>query len=195
MRPNRPGAARETATALGIAAAEDIEVFRSLFLERCALEATESDLPRQDSIRREMAGLAPAVQRHLEALGSALVAVDDPSTPGHTGRQPVPLTYVAAFGAREDYEPHAESLAGALETAALHFRSGEGGAERLRRRRRRHTSHRQRLLRRVSLWALLGLTVLAFYVAGLRAFGDWGGGPPDSVSPVQIVPRGSGGGR
>lgn len=193
MRPNRPGAVRETATALGNAAAEDIEAFRALFLERRALESTEGDLQRQESIRREMAGLAPAVQRHLEALGSALVVVDDPSAPARASRQPLPLTYVAAFGAREDYEAHAESLAGALETAAHRFRSGEGGAERLHRRRRRRTSHRQRTLRRASLWVLLGLTVVAFYVAGLRAFGDWGG-PPDSAAPLEVAPRGAAGG-
>lgn len=196
MRPNRPGAARETAAALGIGAAEDIETFRSLFLERRALEAADNDTERQEAIRREMARLAPVVQRHLEALGGALVAVEDPSAVGRAQRQPLPLTYVAAFGAREDYEPHAESLAGALETAANHFRSGEGGEERLRRRRRNHMSHRQRLLRRASLWALLVLGVLAFYAAGLRTLGDWGSeGPSESRPSIDGAPQGGAAGR
>lgn len=181
MRPNRSGAARDTAAALGIAAAGEIETFRSLFLERRALEAASADTARQEAIRREMARLAPAVQRHLETLGGALVAPEDPSAVGRAQRQPLPLAYIAAFGAREDYEPHAESLAGALETAAGRYRSGEGGEERLRRRRRRHTSHRQRLVRRALLWSLIVLGVLAFYAAGLRAFGDWG--PEGSVGP------------
>ncbi len=196
MRPHRPGGARETAATLGIAAAEDIEAFRSLFLERCALEATAGEADRQEAIRREMARLAPTVQRHLAVLGGALVAIEDPAGLGHGQRQPLPLTYVAAFGVREDYEPHAESLAGALETAAARFRSGDGSAERLRRRRKRHTGHRQRLLRRVSLWALLGLAVLAFYAAGLRAFGDWGdSGPTESRSSIEVAPVGSEAGR
>lgn len=49
---------------------------------------------------------------------------------GRAQRQPLPLTYIAAFGAREDYQPHAEGLAATLETVASRFRSGEGGEER-----------------------------------------------------------------
>lgn len=186
---SRPGATRETAASLGIAAAEDIDEFRALFVERHGLEVAGQDAERQTAIRREMIRLAPAVQRHLEALGGALVAVEDGTTPN---RQPLPLTYVAAFGAREDYEPHAEALSGALQTAAERFRSGEGGEERLRRRRHRRTNHRSRRARRAALWAALGVAVLVFYVAGLRAFGDWGGLPdpktPDSGVPVSIAP-------
>lgn len=178
MSPNRPGASRDTAATLGIGAAEDIEAFRSLFMERSALEAHGGDPAREDAIRRELVRLAPAVQRHLEALGGALVGIDDPSATSRAQRQPLPLTYVAAFGAPEDYQPHAEALAGALDTAAGRFRSGEGGEERLRRRRRHHTSHRQRLLQRTALWLTLSVAVAGFYVAGLRALGDWGTAEP-----------------
>ncbi len=194
MRSDRTGVARETAVTLGIAAAEDIEAFRSLFLERCALEAAGDGVERQDAIRREMARLAPAVQRHLEALGGALVAVEDPSAVGRAQRQPLPLTYIAAFGAREDYQPHAEGLAATLETVASRFRFGEGGEERLRRRRRSHTSRRERQVRRAALWALIATGVLAFYAVGLRAFGDWGAeGAPGSQPVVDTaVPAKSG---
>ena len=190
MTPDRTNSARETAATLGIAAAEDIEAFRSLFLERRALETVGDDSGRQDAIRREMVRLAPAVQRHLEVLGGALVAVDDQTAIGRAQRQPLPLTYVAAFGAREDYEPHAESFVGALDTAAARFRAGEGGEERLRRRRRRRTGRRQRLLRRASLWTLLVLGVLVFYLAGLRALGDWGDeDPAGSRSSTGVAPQ------
>jgi len=190
MKQNvRPGATRETAATLGIAAAEDIDEFRALFAERHALEVAGQDTDRQAAIRREMIRLAPAVQRHLEVLGGALVSVDDGTAPA---RQPLPLTYVAAFGAREDYEPHVETLTGALQTAAERFRAGEGGDERMRRRRHRRANHRQRLVKRAALWAALGVAVLIFYVAGLRAFGDWGGLPDpkgaDSGAPVSLVP-------
>jgi hypothetical protein len=184
--PARPGGAHETAASLGEAAAADLDEFRTLFVERRALEATpEADSTRLDAVRREMARLAPAVQRHLETLGGALVTFEDTSPGPRTRRDPLPLTYVAAFGARDDYEPHADSLAGALETAAARYRSGEGGEERLaRRRRRRHSSHRARLAKRVALWGVVGLLALTFYAVGLKQFGSWA--PGTSAVPVAV---------
>lgn len=185
------GSSRETAASLSEAAAEELDEFRTLFVERRMLETTpDADAARLGEVRRRMGNLAPAVQRHLETLGGALVAFEDSRASGRTRRDPLPLTYVAAFGGPDDYEVHGDSLVGALETAAAQYRSGEGGEERLqRRRRRRRSSRRSHLMRRVVVWSAIAALSLTFYVAGLMTFGDWSpGGAPDPVPAVEASP-------
>lgn len=185
------GSSRETAASLSAAAAEELDEFRELFVERQALESsTEPDAPRLRDVQRRLGSLAPAVQRHLETLGGALVAFEDTRASGRTRRDPLPLTYIAAFGGAEDYAAHGESLVGALETAAERYRSGEGGEERLeRRRRRRRSSRKSRLMRRVLTWGAVAALALTFYVVGLMTLGDWSpGGAPDPVPPVEASP-------
>ncbi|TAJ21633.1 MAG: hypothetical protein EPO65_01180 [Dehalococcoidia bacterium] len=185
------GSARETAASLSEAAAEELDEFRDLFVERQALESSaEYDSARLSDVRRRLGSLAPAVQRHLETLGGALVAFEDARVSGRTRRDPLPLTYIAAFGGPEDYAAHGESLVGALETAAERYRSGEGGEERLeRRRRRRRSSRSSRAMRRVLVWGAVAVLALTFYVVGLMTLGDWSpGGAPDPVPPVEASP-------
>lgn len=185
------GSSRETAASLGEAAAEELDEFRTLFTERRALEAVpDADAERLAEVRRRMGNLAPAVQRHLETLGGALVAFEDARASGRTRRDPLPLTYVAAFGGADDYAVHGDSLVGALETAAGQYRAGEGGEERLeRRRRRRRSSRRSRAMRRVVVWSGVAVLALTFYVVGLMTLGDWApGGAPDPVPSVEASP-------
>ncbi len=185
------GSPRETAASLGEAAAEELDEFRALFIERRALEATpDADAARLSDVRQRMGNLAPAVQRHLETLGGALVAFEDARASGRTRRDPLPLTYVAAYGGADDYAVHGDSLVGALETAAGQYRAGEGGEERLaRRRRRRRSSHRSRVMRRVVMWSAVAVLALTFYVAGLMTLGDWSpGGGPDPVPAPEASP-------
>ncbi|TAK73527.1 MAG: hypothetical protein EPO16_12435 [Dehalococcoidia bacterium] len=80
----------------------------------------------------------------------------------------MPLTYIAASGAREDYESHVESLAGALEMAAHRFRSGGQRGTPASLAPAPHESPAARVAPGFAVGAAR-LDLLAFYAAGLRA--------------------------
>jgi hypothetical protein len=157
-RPNRPSPAR---------AADEIAAFTRLFEERRAAEAEGEE--RGTVNAREMDLIAHAIQRHLEYIGRSWL-----EEAGDHGR-PESLVALLAFGARPDYERHADQAIAQLREAEALYRTGDIDAAPMpsgRRRRRSRVRHSTRG-RRFRIAALI-IAVFAMWGIVLAACGSWG---------------------